>query len=489
MSTDTLAKLRRDLEGELLARRDTGARDYSRYVNDPVGFAKDILRAPAWEQKQVELLLAVRDHPLVVARGANSVGKDRAGALLALWWFATRERSTVLLTSATERQVREVMFGRELRPLFLRSDLPGDLYAQSLRGPEDRLILGFTSNEASRLTGFHSPGGVLCILSEAQGLDDVAFEAMLSCATGVDDRVLAVGNPLAPERRFYTISRPGSSWHTIRISALDHPNVVNGNPNLIPGGVTEAFVQRIAGEYGKDSPQYVSRVLAQFPEEGENTLIRTSWLERAAELHKTGALEREAKQCAWTLAVDVARGTDLSSLCLAQGPVVREITTWNATDLMHTVGVVMEKLRELRARPFGPLGAGYYPEVGEVTVDAIGLGSGVIDRLREQDVDVREFWASGKAEDPQRFLNARAEAWWNLRTLLERAQVAIPFNQLLHEELAHTSWKLTSAGKILIGPKQDLRLLLNRSPDRADSVVMALYSGSAISIGGSIVTL
>ena len=64
------------------------------------------------------------------------------------------------------------------------------------------------------------------ISSEAQGVEDYAWEGVLACVTGSDDRVLAVGNPLEPSGRFFHASRaPG--WRSIRISAFEHPNVLS----------------------------------------------------------------------------------------------------------------------------------------------------------------------------------------------------------------------------------------------------------------------
>lgn len=487
MTTDTLARLRREL-GELVDRRETAPRDYSRYVNDPCGFARDVLHVELWA-KQIEILDATRDHPLVVVRGANSVGKDTAMACAALWWYCTRPGSTVLITGPTERQVREILFGREIRRLFKRSDVPGDLFTTALRGPDDRLVLGFTSREASSLTGYHSPGGVLAIVTEGQGVEDFCYEAMMSCTTGADDRLCTVGNPLSPQGRFYAISRPSSKWRKIRVPASAHPNVVNNDPTIIPGGVTREFCERIAEEYGKDSPQYVSRVLAEFPEESATSLIRLSWLERAVDLWKSGALEREARQHPWILSADIGRGQDPSALAAAQGPVLRELTTFNERDLMATTGRIVKRVRAFDETPYGPMSESFYPECAGVVVDMTGIGSGVFDRLVEQSIAAIEFWASGRPEDPQRFLNQRAEAHWGVRVGLERGRIALPDDPALFEEALAATWGLSSGGKIQLTSKDAVRALLGRSPNRLDAAVMALAAaaGGGVSIGGSVV--
>ncbi|HEX6910089.1 MAG TPA: hypothetical protein VF142_06835 [Longimicrobium sp.] len=266
----------------LLLDRHAGGADLSalaeQYRADPVGFARDVLHADPWS-KQVAILEAVRDAPRTVVRGCNAAGKDHAAACAALWWYATRPGATVLLTGPTLRQVAEILFGTELRRLFDGSDLPGERFTTALRGPGGALVLGFTSGESSRLTGYHSPGGVLAILTEGQGVEPFAYEAMLANTTGAGDRLLVVGNPLVPHGPFFEACR-SADWRRTRISAFDHPNLTG--ERTIPGGVTPEWVELVRREYGAASGVYRARVLGEFPDEATDGLVRRSWLEAAA---------------------------------------------------------------------------------------------------------------------------------------------------------------------------------------------------------------
>ena len=215
MPRATLDHLERQL-GDLVAIHDRGRSldDFSQYAHDPVGFIRDVLREtdPGLWSKQEEIARSVRDHPLTGVQGCNGSGKDHVAARLALWWTYAR-RGQVLVTGPTERQVKEIVMGEVSRAFVRAEDLPGELFQMALRlGREERAgILAFTSSDASRLTGFHAPR-TLVILTEAQGIEDWAWEGLLACATGSEDRVLAVGNPLAPSGRFYAISR-SENWN------------------------------------------------------------------------------------------------------------------------------------------------------------------------------------------------------------------------------------------------------------------------------------
>jgi hypothetical protein len=389
----------------------------------------------------------------------------------------------VLLTGPTERQVIEIVMGEVARAFGKTKGLPGDLYRTALRlGCEEHAgILAFTSTEASKLTGFHAPR-VMAILTEAQRCEEFAWEGLLACATGAEDRVLAVGNPLRPSGRFYTVSRPRSGWRAIRIAASEHPNLTEGR-TVIPGGPSTAFCERIAREYGRDSGVYQSRVEGEFPDAGEDSLIRRSWIEAAMERW------REAKDGAkgeLVVAIDPARfGPDQTTLAVRRGSVLVELVAWGQCDLSESVERIRSVLDRVGVKP-GSGGGGVSATwgdpwrrsrrpvaVGRVVVDEVGVGAGVADRLRELGYRVEPFNGGRSPRDGDRFLNRRAEAYWNLRDLLERGEIALPADEALADELLAQVWRPTADGKVMLEAKEALRSRIGRSPDRADAVVMA----------------
>ncbi len=491
-----LRRLDRDL-GDLLEHHDQARdlREFERWHDDPVGFVRDVLGGVPWS-RQEEIAEAIRSNPLVAVRSCNASGKDWIAAHLALWWVYAR-RGLVLLTGPTERQVREVCMGEVARAFHRAKDLPGELFQLALRlgQGEQAGILAFTSTEASRLTGFHAPR-VFAVLTEAQGCQDFAWESVLACATGSEDRVLAVGNPLSPSGRFYQVSRPRSSWAAIQISAEEHPNLQEGRV-VIPGGPTPEFAARIATEYGRGSGIYRARVQGEFPDQGDEGLFRRSWIESAAkrweEWRYTFAEEVPV------VGVDPARfGPDLTVAAIRRGPVVEELLAWSQSDLMETV----EKLRELLERAgvtpgecwtgdtlpvswgkgdrlFGPRPLARPLARGTVIVDEVGLGSGVLDRLKELGFHAFGFNGGSSSADSERFANLRAESYWMLARRLEAGEVALPPDEPLTDELLAVRWRPTPEGKIRIEAKDDLRGRLGRSPDRADAVAMALWESAA----------
>ena len=467
---------------------------FKKYEKRPLAFMREVLKVEPWS-RQEEIVETVLENPLVAVQSANSCGKDWVAAQMALYYVYVRG-ALVLLTGPTARQVEEILMG-EIRRTFLRADLPGELFQRSLRvGRGDhRGIIAFTSSEASRLTGFHAPL-VVAIITEAQGVESFCFEAMHACATGEGDRLLVLGNPLSPTGRFYSITRPNSGWRAIKISAHDTPNLTEGG-NVIPGLITRSFVDRMAEEYGRNSSIYRSRVLGQFPEGSSDGLISRSWLEAAAVRFDSEALEDEAANEPFVIGLDVARfGHDKSVLVIRQGPIVREMIEWSKRDLMETCGMVMNELRERQLVPldvskFGPGLSGR--EGTTLRIDIIGLGSGVYDRLIEQQLNCLGYQGSYRAREHLKFANVRAASYWGLRKKLEMGLIALPRDDQLFEELCETKYKIDSAGRVQIESKDDLSARLSRSPDKADAVVIAFAEESELTgsatIGGSMVNL
>lgn len=293
-------------------------------------------------------------------------------------------------------------------------------------------------------------------------MPDWGYEAFLACATGDDDRLLVVGNPLSPAGRFYEVSR-SPHWSSIQISAEDHPNVETGRVT-IPGGVTRTYVQRMAREYGKGSNTYMSRVLGEFPDQGSEALIARSWLEGAADLYEAGVITKDGPP---RIAVDPARyGPDSTVAVVRRGDAFTRIDSWNGLDTMGTANRVVELAKSEDITTWNP-------RSGEVVVDVVGLGAGVMDRLRELEYPVYGFNSSRKAGDASRFMNLRAHAYWHLRDELEAGRIGLPWDPKLFDELAAIEWRPTPDGRIRMEEKVELKSRLGRSPDRADAVVMA----------------
>jgi hypothetical protein len=124
-----------------------------------------------------------------------------------------------------------------------------------------------------------------------------------------------------------------------------------------------------------------------------------------------------------------------------------------------------------------------------VNVDVIGIGTGVYNRLRDDDHDdiralVRAFNAAEGTDEYDssgewQFINVRAAAWWHMRELLDPSRpggsdIELPPDPFLIADLTTPTW--TVAGqKYKVESKADIAKRLGRSTDEGDAVVMAFY--------------
>ncbi len=442
-------------------------------------FLEEILEFSPWSAQR-EIVVAV-DGPDPVNRlcvyGANSVGKDALLARLALWWVYARD-GLVLITAPTLRQLQQIIVRQELLPAFTRANLrgpvlDGQLHTMQLKRPDhpESGIVCFTSKDISRLSGYHHRD-LLIVLSEAQGLEPLAWDAAQSCATDPSNVVIASGNPLYSGDRFEAASL---RWTAIRISALDHPNVTGEGP-YIPGGPSREWVEEVAADHGRDSDFFHSHVEGRFPAGGADTAVfERRWIEAAIARRRRGRPRGR-----WVFSCDPARlGGDASVLCVIHRvpglTYVERFLTWSKLDTMETTGRIRRALRayqcgaaaDLRTALPGDLRTGGY----DLIVDEPGIGAGVLDRLTEQRFPAVGFNGGAKPDDPTRYANRRAECYWRLRRALERGEVALPDEPKLVEELLAVRFEVTSEGKLKIEPKKNIRVRLGRSPDYADALV------------------
>ncbi len=477
----------------------------------PTDFARDVLRVDLWE-KQKEVLSALPEHRRVAVKSGNGLGKGFCAAVAVLWYLHTHEHAIVLSTAPTFRQVRHILW-RQIHVLHRRAPdvLKGKLLDTRWELSEDRYALGLSADSADQFQGFHSPN-MFIVVDEAEGVSDTIYEAIDSVMTSAYPRLLLIGNPTTTSgvfRRAFHEER--SIYHCITISALESPNVKEGKV-LVPGLTTKSWVKEREEIWGKDNPLYMARVLGEFPDQTPDTLFRLSDVESAVERWKAlppperrvggaipaaapdrvgegaapvetapaengpllpaaggGDLEgagegaTEGGDGEVVLAVDVARyGSDQSVILRRRGNRVEEIRTFNGMDTMKLAGWVAAAIRE-----FQP---------AQTCIDEVGVGAGVVDRLREQGYGVRGVNAANTPRQKNVFANLRAEGYWKLRDLFATGEIAIPGDQRLLGELAALRYSFDSHGHILMESKEDMRKRGVPSPDRADALMLAFLT-------------
>jgi hypothetical protein len=121
----------------------------------------------------------------------------------------------------------------------------------------------------------------------------------------------------------------------------------------------------------------------------------------------------------------------------------------------------------------------------EILVDVIGIGAGVVDRLREEGLPIRGVNANeSPAIDGSLYLNLRCELWFKCLEWLSQRDTKLPRDERLKTELAMVRRDYTSSGKQKIESKPDMRRRGVESPNDADALMLTFASTAATLTSG-----
>lgn len=448
-----------------------------RWLADPVLWAEERLGTALWS-KQREIVRAVRDHKRVAVRSANSCGKSFTAATLSLWWVDTHPPGSamVITTAPTFQQVQSILW-HEIGRAHAQGGLPGRVnqtnwWLRMPAGNEEQVAVGYkpSDDNTTAFQGRHRQY-VLVILDEACGLSESIFVGADTVTTGDDCKLLAIGNPDFPLTAFGECFKPGSAWHKIGISAFDTPNFTGEevSKELRSVLVSREWAEDKLNRWGADNPLYKAKVLGEFPEHATDGLIPWPWIERAQKADLSS--ETSPRE----LGVDVGAGVNKTMIALRVGGHVRVLpeTTTLDHDTMRTAGAVKQAMRD------------HY--VTAAKIDYIGVGQGLVDRLKEQNdqsigqiVGVKVSQRALTENDQAAFHNLRAQGYWQLRELFREGRIDIDPNDTdLAAQLVDLKYKRTSGGKLLMESKDDMKRRGKDSPDRADAVMLAMLDLSA----------
>lgn len=437
-----------------------------RYRGDPVLFVREVLgvEPDVW---QAEMMMAVaQGHRRISIRSGHGVGKSTGASWLMLWFLLTRYPVKVVVTAPTSSQLFDALFAELKRWI---NELPPSMNAllnvkadkiELVQAPSEAFISARTSRAETpeALQGIHSDH-VLLVADEASGIPEAVFEAAAGSMSGEHACTILLGNPTRSSGFFFdTHNRLKDQWWTRRVSCVDSPRV------------SDEYVKEMEQRYGPESNAFRVRVLGEFPMSDDDTVIPIHLVDAAMNRDVEGS---DMSAIFWGL--DCARfGTDKSALAKRQGSVITEVRTWKGLDLMQLTGAVVSEYQSLppSERP------------AEILVDSIGLGAGVVDRLRELKLPARGINVAEAPSMKGTYVNLRAELWFATKAWLEQRGCKLPKDEQLLAELAAPRFSFQSNGRIKVESKDEMRRRGLASPDMADAVCLTMAADAATAIYG-----
>src|SRR3990167_580635 len=422
--------------------------------NDPVFFAETILKVPLWE-KEREIMLAVRDNQEVAIRSCHASGKTFTAACIVHWWLLSWENSIVITTAPTFRQVKEILW-REVRNAAMGKSIyqKDTILDTAINIGERWFALGLSTDRPDQFQGFHSPH-LMVVVDEASGIEPIIEESIDGLTP---EKIVRIGNPLKNTGRFAE-SFKNQNTAKMHISAFDTPNVRAGKI-IIPGLITKEDVERIRQHYGEDSDVYRVKVLGDFPLADVSSFISINEVAKAMEREVEVNEHWEKK-----LGVDPARfGDDRTGIIIRQMEKILKKIAFSNMDTMQIAGQILNIAKEAKILP------------QNINIDIIGIGAGIVDRLREQGWNVNGVNVAEKADDSERYINKRAELYVLLKEWLSTGQLLKDDD---FYELANMKYKFNSKGQMQMESKEDMKKRGLSSPDIADALMLT-FAGRGI---------
>lgn len=488
-------------------------RAHTEYQTDPIGWAEDKLGIPRYTMdwslapgyydangvqihewdgtvNPIKVMMeAIRDWKDCAVEAGTGTNKSYTAAIIILWFLACFKDAEVYTFAPTEDQLKLYIWKniQALWPRFQAHFPTAELTTLTIRmygGTTERwsahgkpVQLRAGEDVATRAAGMHAEH-MLLVYEEMQGMDASVPAAGKNTCTAPHNLRLGLGNPNHQMDTLHQMTKEAGVV-AVRISALDHPNVVSGDAGLIPGATSISSIERRRIDYGESSPVYQSRVRGISPDQPSDALIRKEWLDRAAARWAARKAAGDfAKVYSTGKGVDAANSEhgDKGAICDFMDNAVIRLEAFHCPDANVLGAQVYREARSDRL------------DAQRIGVDAIGVGAGTVNELRRLGMVVNAIYSGNPAmrmvakdedgrlvewsPDANLFLNLRAQMYWQARVDLQNDVIDVEYDKELWEELTVVTFQ--DDGKVTaLEKKEKLRKLLHRSPNKADAFVYA----------------
>jgi len=469
--------------------------------------------------KQKEAINAIRDHKIVTLRSCNDVGKTWVVACTILWWLDVYRDpgAMVVSTSKNWHNTRFQLWSelrkqyQKVRHRFNNAEMNLVSFEPDPVGRPKWYALGFNPKiegsptdpeaEAPAASGYHSPH-LLLVVDEAMTTPAAIFNAFEGSLLDEGSRLLCSFNPTnttgeiiryEQDRRTYPIHIAARHLH----ESVEYKN----NPERYIELADPKACDELRESYGQDSPIYMSRVLGEYPLQDTDAAINLNALQemRSREVD-VGRIQKVLYS--WDVAGDGSDSNQVGLLLVGdKGYYYEELENWKKGTHLQSMTRVYEIIKEhieetdeefndeVKGKPNDE--SLVLPEF-YLIVDAVGEGSHVPSFMEKwlPALNTISFKGGMKAKKiserrQTELMNKNSEAWYRSHLLIEnKISSWLPISAQISDQCFHelstrlSEWKVKASEPLVyaIEPKDKYKERnRNRSPDRADTFIMAIY--------------
>lgn len=385
---------------------------------------------------------------IAVASG-HGVGKTALTSWLILWFLSTRPNCQIVCTANTQSQLTTKSW-RELAKwhrmalnrswfIWTATKLYHTLYAETWFAS----ATPWSKDNSEAFAGTHADD-VMILFDEASAIDASIWDTVEGALTTTGSMFFCFGNPTQTSGKFHEAFHSMSHrWTTYHVDSRD-AKMAN-----------QAQIKEWLEDYGEDSDFFKIRVKGEFPRQSASQFIPADVVFEAT---KRNLRQTDYAHYPYIIGVDVARyGLDQSIIIVRQGMYVSPPLPFRSLDVMELSGKVVEQYRKF------PAGRTI------VCVDGVGIGAGLVDRLKQLGLSVIDVQSGEKPFDIRTYANKRAENWGRMKDALISG-LCIPPNKDLEKQLTSLEYCLNKRLQILLQSKEDIRKHGGVSPDMADAL-------------------
>lgn len=419
----------------------------------PALFAKEALGATPTDQ-QWEASKAIVEKRRVSIRSGHGTGKSAFMAWCVIWFICCYFPCKIPCTAPTAHQLNDVLWAEIAKWFRLLKDRIPHL-ADAFQWSSERFYMADRPNESfavartsrpenpEALQGFHSDN-ILFLIDEASGVAEKVFQVAEGALSTDGAFVVMAANPTRQDGYFYeSHHKMRSRWAALHWSGEDSPNV------------SKSYIEDMRLKYGVDSPIYQVRVLGNFVTASDGVI--PLYLCESAKCRQVAKVKGPI---IWGL--DVARfGDDSTALAKRQMNHLLEPTReWFGKDTMQTAGLIVDEYNRAHEKP------------DSINVDVIGIGAGVVDRLKELGLPVIGINVAESASIDTKYARLRDELWFRGRDWLAEMDCFLPEDDSLIAELTTPKYSILSNGKLKVEGKDEMKKRGVLSPNKADAFLL-----------------